>query len=335
MFHIGVDVSKSTVDCAYRSSEDNGSTYLGQYSNSQTGFDQMIQNINDLNQNQDDVFATLEPTGGYEGRLVHCLIAQGWKVSLPNPKYIKDFASSQGRRNKSDQIDCVSICDYGTERKPETHTLLSSKIEAMSDLLQRKNQLEKTIRAEKNRLKQYQQRPRQALRVNDSFNRILEMLEEELREIEKEIDDIVKNDCVISNHITRLLTLPGIGPKTVHYLFVHLALCYTLTKGKGTSSMVVAMAGVDPEKFTSGTSIRKPPKISKKGDKLLRQKLFMGALGGVSGDNPLKDFYQRLVGRGKPKKKALVAAMRKILVWAWSIYVNEVDFDPALAGAKS
>lgn len=335
MFHIGIDISKDTIDCAYRSPAIESSIYLGQYSNTQSGFDEMIKEIDQLNQRQEVVFATIEPTGGYESRLVHYLLAQEWKVSLPNPKFIKDFASSQGRRSKSDQIDCVSICEFGKERKPKTHTLLSSQVEAMRDLLQRKNDLEKAIRAEKNRVKQYRQRPRQALRVNRSFDRILEVLEQELEEIETEIEEIVKNDCLISSHVSRLLNMPGIGPKTVHYLFVHLALCYTLTQGEGTSSMVVAMAGVDPEKFTSGSTINKPPKISKKGNKLIRQKLYMGALGGVSGDNVLRAFYQRLVGRGKPKKKALVAAMRKILVWAWAIFVNEVDFDPALAGAKS
>ena len=335
MFHIGVDISKEMIDCAYRTSEMDHSKYLNQFTNNQTGFDDLMNCLDELNQNQEELFAIIEPTGGYESRLVHHLLAQGWQVSLPNPKFIKDFASSQGRRSKSDRIDAVSICDFGVERKPKRHRLLSSNIEAMRDLLQRRNDLEKAIRAEKNRLKQYRQRPRQSLRVNNSFDRILDVLEQELAEIEIEIKEIEKNDCVISTQISRLLKLPGIGPKTVHYLFLHLAWCHTLTQGKARSSMVVAMAGVDPEKFTSGTSINKPPKISKKGNKLLRQKLFMGALGGVSGNNPLKDFYQRLIGRGKPKKKALVAAMRKILVWAWTIFVNEVDFDPALAGAKS
>jgi transposase len=65
------------------------------------------------------------------------------------------------------------------------------------------------------------------------------------------------------------------------------------------------------------------------GDKVVRRKLFMGALGGVRGQNPLRAFYQRLVGRGKKKKLALVAAARKLLIWAWKVFQTQTDFDPA------
>lgn len=62
------------------------------------------------------------------------------------------------------------------------------------------------------------------------------------------------------------------------------------------------------------------------GDNEVRRLLYMGALGGVRGNNPLKSFYQRLVGRGKAKKVALVAAARKILVWAWTIFSHQIDW---------
>jgi hypothetical protein len=55
----------------------------------------------------------------------------------------------------------------------------------------------------------------------------------------------------------------------------------------------------------------------------------MGALGGVRGQNPLRTFYQRLVGRGKAKRLALVAAARKILTWAWIVFSRDIPFDPA------
>lgn len=68
------------------------------------------------------------------------------------------------------------------------------------------------------------------------------------------------------------------------------------------------------------------------GDGELRPLLYMGALGAgalwARGNNPLKPFYQRLVGRGKAKKVALVAAARKILVWAWTIFSRQIDWNP-------
>jgi hypothetical protein len=64
------------------------------------------------------------------------------------------------------------------------------------------------------------------------------------------------------------------------------------------------------------------------GDKLIRQKLYMGALGGIGGQNVLSDFYQRLVGRGKAKRLALVAAARKILVWSWAVLLTKLILMP-------
>ena len=41
----------------------------------------------------------------------------------------------------------------------------------------------------------------------------------------------------------------------------------------------------------------------------------------------MRDFYGRLVGRGKAKKLALIAAARKILIWAWAVYRAGTEFD--------
>jgi len=60
----------------------------------------------------------------------------------------------------------------------------------------------------------------------------------------------------------------------------------------------------------------------------LRRRLFMSALGGTRGENPLRHFYLRLVGRGKAKMVALIAAARKVLVWAWAVFRAGAPFDP-------
>ena len=62
------------------------------------------------------------------------------------------------------------------------------------------------------------------------------------------------------------------------------------------------------------------------GDRQMRARLYMCALGGVKGKNALREYYQRLVGRGKAKKVALVAASRKILIWAWAVFRDQVSF---------
>ena len=90
---------------------------------------------------------------------------------------------------------------------------------------------------------------------------------------------------------------------------------------------LTAYVGLDPVDFQSGTSVYRRSTISKQGNQRLRKYLFLGALGGVRGHNPLREFHQRLIDRGKPYKVALIACARKILVWSWAIFVNNTTFD--------
>lgn len=101
------------------------------------------------------------------------------------------------------------------------------------------------------------------------------------------------------------------------------------TGGHGSPKGLVAYAGLDPQPYQSGTSVHRHPAISRQGAPHLRSRLYMGALGALRGPNAVRRFYDHLVGRGKPKKLALVAAARKILVWAWAwaVYHSGAPFD--------
>ncbi len=102
-----------------------------------------------------------------------------------------------------------------------------------------------------------------------------------------------------------------------------------LTGGQGAAKGVVADVGRDPQPHESGTSGRHPARISRQGDRGLRARLYMGALGALRGANPVQACYQRLVDRGKPKKLALIAAARKLLAWAWAVFSSGQPFDAA------
>jgi transposase len=92
---------------------------------------------------------------------------------------------------------------------------------------------------------------------------------------------------------------------------------------------VVAYVGLDPHPHESGTSVLRHARMSRQADRLLRARLYMGALGTLRGDNPLHACYQRLVDRGKPKKLALLASARTLLVWAWAVFTSGRPFDAA------
>ncbi len=165
--------------------------------------------------------------------------------------------------------------------------------------------------------------------VASTIDRVLAALGETLREIEGVIAAHLRAHPALYEDAKRLRSVPGIGAKNVAYILVLLHRWLTLTDSQGTEKGLAAYIGLDPQTYESGTSVHRRAVISRMGDQAVRRRLFMGALGGVRGNNPLRTFYQRLVGRGKPKMVALVAAARKLLTWAWAVFRRQTLFDAA------
>lgn len=333
MLIVGIDMAKPKFDAGLWHNQ--GGESLGEFTNDTAGFVKLGKVLAQYDGFEDRIKLIIEPTGGYEMGLILHALDQGWQVSVPNPKIVKDWARGSGWRAKTDKQDAMMLAQYGVEKTPPPYQPLSVTMQAFSDLITRQEEIKKMLRSERNRLKQYQQRPRQNGRVIKSLENVIDALEEELAAVEEEAKSLIKQDQKLTQLRKRLLTIPGVGPVLVNHLLILLTHWSLRTNKQGTSKQLVAFVGLDPQPFESGHSVYRRPTISKMGDKTTRNKLFMGALGGVRGHNVLADFYQRLVGRGKAKRLALVAAARKILVWSWAVFVNEVDFDATKAAPKS
>lgn len=127
--------------------------------------------------------------------------------------------------------------------------------------------------------------------------------------------------------------LPGIGDKSVLPLLCLLSRWQTVTDGQGSSKALTAYVGLDPRTEQSGQREYRRG-ISKQGDPEIRRMLFMAVLGGIRGQNVLREGYERLVARGKPKQVALIAMARKLLRWGWAVFRSGKPFDAARLSAK-
>ena len=301
---------------------------LGCFSNDQAGFVELAQAVKQVAPGAYQHHLVLEPTGGYELNLVGFAYEQGWLVSLPNPKQVRDWAKGIGRRSKTDPLDARILAQYGAERRPKAQKPLAEEIKTLDSLLKRQQDLQHMRRQERNRLHSLKGRPDVPAQVNDSVERLLDLFETELTWLEQEIKSFFKCHQTLKKELNHLRQVPGIGPKNAPFILVLLHRWQTLTEGEGTAKQLTAYVGLDPQHFSSGTSVYKRPAISRMGNSTVRSLLYVGALGGIRGHNPLRHFYQRLVGRGKAKKVALVAGARKILVWAWVVFSRGIDFDP-------
>jgi transposase len=326
--YVGVDIAQAKFDAAVWQGA--AGTALQSFGNDTRGFEQLAQRVQALVPAHDtQIVLVLEPTGGYELALVAFAYDQGWQVCLPNPKQVRDFAKSSGRRAKTDAQDALLLAQFGAEQRPEPQQELPAPIQELTELLHRREDLQQLKRSESNRLLGLQQRPRPAQAVIESLVRTIAALEAELAAIQQAIDELLTHHPDLKREAKRLRSVPGVGERIVLPLLVLLHRWRARTSGRGTPKGLVAFAGLDPQPYESGRSVHKRATISKMGDRSVRHYLYMGALGGVRGKNALRVFYRRLVSRGKTKRLALVAAAHKILIWAWAVFSNGVDFDPS------
>ena len=327
---IGIDISKASFTAAVW--DGTKVVDLGEMANDATGYSTLHTHLQAWQQRTESrqTHLILEVTGGYELGLVAFAHTQGWTVSLPNPKQVRDWAKGEGKRAKNDRLDAQMLTLFGVKKEPKPHQPLPAEVSELDNLLARRQDLEQMIRQERNRQGDLKDRPGVPASVTQNLQQVLDALEQALSEIEQAIQALLQAHPRLQTHLERLLALPGIGKKNVLPLLVLLERWHTLTHGLGSAKGLTALAGLDPQVYESGSSVRKHRAISRMGDKEVRRLLYMGVLGGVRGDNPLRTFYQKLVGRGKAKKLALVAASRKLLTWAWAVFASGTDWNPAL-----
>lgn len=333
--YLGVDVSKATLDAAGAVGEQEAS--LPTVNNQVAAWKTLKERAEALarTHGESTIHLIIEPTGGYERGFVNYAHALGWLVTVVNPFYFRRFIQGQGQRGKTDSIDALMLARYGVQKKPVPQWQMSEEASALQGLLRRQDDLKKLRQAESNRLKQAMHNPSTPTAVRRSIERTIQALDEEQKMLDEAIQELLRRSDELGPMAALLRTTPGVGRKVGIRLLTLFYRFHALTAGNGTASQLVAFLGLDPEPYESGRTVRHRPTISRMGDKAGRADLYLGALGGVRGNNPLRSFYHCMIQRGKAKKVALVACSRKILIWAWAIFSSGLPFDPQRALPKS
>jgi len=327
MITLGIDVSKQTLAVAAWQQE--RAVAWPPVTNTPDGWVQLAAQV----PAQETVRLVLEPSGGYELPLALWAHQRGWQVVRPNPRAVRDWARSQGHRAKTDRQDALVLARFGTQVNVPLWQPLAQEVSELDQLLRWRADIQTHLQQARTRQQQILAHPQQHPAVIKGSEQRITALEEEQAACEQAIRDHLAQHPAMQQQATVLRSVPGIGAKNVLPVLVLLSRWDTLTGGQGTSKGLVALVGLDPTPQESGTSVWHHPHISRQGDREIRRLLYMGALGAlrcVSG--VVRQGYERLVGRGKAKRLALVASARKILTWAWAVFHSGLPFDPVKAG---
>jgi len=242
----------------------------------------------------------MEASGGYERLLATTLLAAGLPVAVVNPRQVRDFARSTGQLAKTDAIDARVLARFAHAVKPTLSKLSEEASEQLRELEQRRRQLVGMITAERNRL-------RTAPRTADHIEEHLRWLEEQVKRVEKEKEELIQSDPELEAKAALLRTVPGVGPSLSATLLGSLPELGLLNR-----KQIAALVGVAPLNWDSGKL--KGKRAVWGGRAHVRTVLYMAAMVAARRNPVIRALYERLCQAGKPKKVALVAAMRKLLI---------------------
>ena len=157
--------------------------------------------------------------------------------------------------------------------------------------------------------------------VYRSLKRNLKYLTQEIQGIEDHLLSLVKQDQ--QAQLTLLTSIPGMGVKTALFLIV-------ITDGFKkfeSASQLCSYVGITPTIRQSGSSVRGRSRISKVGNKKLRNLLFLCAFSACKHNKAWRKLYERIVNKGKSKKLALIAVANKLLKQAFAIAKSGRPYD--------
>lgn len=303
----GVDISKDTLEMAiYPAGEGLNVSYDS---------DGMQQIAAALKAASIDI-VVLEATGGFEVPLVSHLAQESLPAVVVNPRQVRRFAQAKGVLAKTDRLDAKVLAEFGAKIDVDMRPLPDESMLVLKELGRRRRQVIKMITAEENR---FAMTHSQAMKIQ--IKRHIQFLRNELDSIDKAAKTEIKKTPVWQAKADLLTTIPGISTRTSTHLISRLPELGTLSRRE-----IAALVGLAPMNNDSGKS-RKQRRITG-GRKDVRSALYMPTLAAIRFNPVIRQTYNRLVEKGKPKQLAVTACMRKIIVMANAMLRDGVPWTP-------
>jgi len=307
--YFGIDISKDVFDVT------NSKECYYQFENNNKGFGKFLKLLDNTSH------CVMEATAYYHYQLAYYLQENQIKVSVENPLSVKRFIQMKLSKIKTDKSDSKLICQYAEKvdlklwkghSKHQIECLQITRL--LSVYTKQRTMINNKIHGES-------VLGNPSLFVVRSLKRSLKFIKKETDTLENKLLKLVRETH--QNLLTRIETIPGIGRKTAIMLVV-------LTDGFerfNSASELCSYSGLTPMIRQSGSSVKGRPRISKIGNKKLRNLLFMCSFNACKYNTACRELYERIVAKGKSKKLALIAVSNKLLKQVFAIAKSGLIYD--------
>ena len=320
MFSLGVDVAKAKLDCLLLDGS-TGKQRDKTVPNTPAGVCTLLKWLQDRGIVLSELALVMEPTGVYHELAAQALHDAGVQVHLVNPARARSFALGQGQRGKTDAADCRSLAHMGLQQTLPRWTPPSPSARMLKALLARRAALAEDLQREKNRLEKAQATLVPAA-VSQSIAQGIAFVEQQIKTLGQQIKDHIDDDDDLRHKRELLLSIDGVGPRVADEITSILG-CMRFD----SAEQLACYLGLTPQRWESGTSVKGRARIPKAGPARLRALLYMPAVVAKKHNRHVRELYERLLARGKPKMLAITAAMRKLVHLCFGVVHSNQPYD--------
>jgi len=302
--HIGIDICKAHLDCYAMPAGKSK-----RFTNSPAGIKACINWIC----KQPDLYRIVfEPTGGYERHLLRALQDEGLPASMVSAYSVQHFRKAKNDSAKTDDIDACLLAYYGLAMNPDVTKIKPVYLSDLSDVIHRRLVLKQIRGAESTRIEKVNNK-----KCLKSIKTHMAYLDKGIKALDAEIKLILKSNELEQKAII-LMKNKGVSHITAATLLADLPELGTLSRGE-----IARLVGVAPMNKDSGTS--QGQRHIRGGRKDVRNAWYMASFVASQHNKPLKEFYQKLIKKGKPHRVAVTACMRKFIVWINAQMANHIN----------
>lgn len=305
MTYIGIDISKATFVAAYLAK--NGYK-TRTFKNNAAGCRQFIQTLN-----KDEHHCVMEATGNYGFLLLYLLDRASIRVSMENPKKIKNFARTMMSVTKTDEADARLIAMYGERMTPPVFKMPQESIMLLKQKRTALRQLRKQYTANRNLFKSLEVLPKMDPTVKKALDKVVIALDKQIKILEADLAQTAQKE--FDKQVVLLTSIKGIGVTMASALIIATGGFTYFDNAKQVSKFL----GLCPTIQKSGTSINYKGHINRNGDTQLRAQLYVASWNAIQYNTACKNCFNRLRQQGKPSKLALIAVANKLVRQAFSV----------------
>jgi transposase len=313
---VGIDVSADEITVAIE-----GRTQAATLPNEADGHERLVRLLTRAGRT---ARVCLEATGIYHLDLALALHrAPGIEVMVVNPAAARDFGRALLQRSKTDRVDAVVLLEFAQRMPFEHWQPPKPAILDLRAIVRRMGALTLARTQERNRLHAAGRCAELTQAITWDIEAHLEHLAQSLERLEQQALEIVRDHAELARRFEQLVSVRGIATTSALRILAELA----VLPADMTPRQWVAHAGLDPRALNSGTSLHKPARISKKGNRHLRAALYMPAMVAARSEPSVRTFYKKRLAGGLKPLQALVAVQRKLLHSIHGMWSTNTPFE--------